>query len=60
VNPIARLVETLHQATHRLPGMPDHSEAAARHARAAARAQAWSARMNHPRHPRLRTRSRHA
>ena len=54
MNPIRALADTLHRAMHRLPGMPDHSEAAARHTRAAARASAWSARMNHPRRHQFR------
>jgi hypothetical protein len=57
VNPIRALADTLHQAMHRLPGVPDHSEAAARHARAAARAAACSARMNRPRRHQLRAHS---
>jgi hypothetical protein len=43
------IADRLHRTMHRLPGMPDHAEAAARHARAAARARAWQRRMNH--HP---------
>jgi hypothetical protein len=57
VNPIRALAETLHRAMHRLPGMPDHSEAAARHARAAARASAWSTRLNRSRRHQSRAHS---
>jgi hypothetical protein len=57
VNPIRALAENLHRAMHRLPGMPDHFEAPERHARAAARASAWSARMNRPRRHQLRSHS---
>jgi hypothetical protein len=53
VNPIKSLAATLHRAMHRLPGMPDHSEAAERHARARARATARAARVNRPRRPQL-------
>ena len=57
MNPISALAATLHRALHRVPGMPAHSEAAARHARASARASAWAARLNRPRRHRLRARS---
>ncbi|MGD0371031.1 MAG: hypothetical protein ABSC16_04930 [Candidatus Dormibacteria bacterium] len=57
MNPITALAETLHRAMHRLPGMPDHAEAAARHARAAARASAGSASMNRPRRHQFRAHS---
>ncbi len=57
MNPIRALAENLHRAMHRLPGMPDHFEAPERHARAAARASAWSARMNRPRRYQLRSHS---
>lgn len=53
MNLIRALADTLHRAMHRLPGMPDHSVAAERHARARARATAFAARMNHPRRPQL-------
>ncbi len=57
MNAIRALAETLHRAMHRLPGMPDHSEAAARQARAAAQASAWSTRTNRPRRHQLRSHS---
>ena len=53
MNPIRTLAATLHRAMHRLPGLPDPSEAAERHARARARATALAARANRPRHPQL-------